>query len=208
MLDNYKMLDNGVIKQITKTSTITYDYNYVNNSYNQYGELGMRMGHLRLGYLLGSIGFVPNSILDIGYGNGDFLKVCSTIIKECYGSDVSGYPLPDNIKYVSDPYSEKYDVVSLFDVIEHFDDIYDLKKLKTNYIYLSTPNCHYVDDNWFENWKHRRPDEHLWHFNETSLKNFMLEIGYECINVSNIEDVIRKNDNKMSNILTGIFKKI
>jgi hypothetical protein len=211
MLNNYQKLENGVIKQIDKSSSVSYNYDYVNNSYNTYGELGLRMAYLRLGYLIGSLGFVPNSILDIGYGNGDFLKACSNLIKNCYGHDISGYPLPSNVSFVEDPYKEKYDVITFFDVIEHFNNIYDAKNLKANYILISLPHCHYFDDNWFETWKHRRSNEHLWHFNKNSLISFMKEIGYECINTCNIEDAIRKDnkatEEKYENILTGIFKK-
>lgn len=207
MLNNYQKLENGIIKQIQKNSSINYNYDYVNNSYNTYGELGLRMANLRLGYLIGSLGFVPNSVLDIGYGNGDFLKVCSNIIKNCYGHDVSGYPLPDQVNFVKNPYENEYDIVTFFDVLEHFDNIYDIKDLKTNYILISLPNCHYYSDEWFETWKHRRLNEHLWHFNETSLISFMKEIGYHCINTCNIEDTIRKDKLNSPNILTGIFKK-
>lgn len=207
MLDNYKQLKNGVIKQIEKNSSVKYNYDYINNSYNVYGELGPRMAHLRLGYLLGSLGFVPNTILDIGYGNGDFLKACSSIIKNCFGHDISGYPLPENVNFVKNPYEKEYDIVTFFDVLEHFDDIYEIKNIKTNYFLISLPCCHNFDDEWFKNWKHRRPDEHLWHFNEQSLKNFMSELGYECLNVCNIEDVIRKDKNNTPNILTAIFKR-
>ena len=208
MVSNYEKLENGVIKQIKKYSPVNYNYDYINNSYNSYGEQGLRMAHLRLGYLIGSLGFIPNSILDIGYGNGDFLKTCSSIIKNCYGHDISGYPLPSNINFIDDPYELDYDIVTFFDVLEHFDNIYDIKKLKTNYIVISLPYCHYYNDEWFETWKHRRPDEHLWHFNEISLRLFMSEIGYECINSCNIEDIIRKDKLNSPNILTAIFKKI
>ncbi len=208
MLDNYQILENGVIKQIEKKYPVNYDYDYINNSYNVYGELGPRMSNLRLGYLVGSLGFVPNSILDIGYGNGDFLKTCSNIIKNCFGHDISNYPLPDNVTFVEDPYQDEYDVVTFFDVLEHFADINDIKNIKTNYFLISLPYCHNFSDEWFKNWKHRRPDEHLWHFNEISLNNFMREMGFECINTCNIEDVIRKDIHNNPNILTAVYKKI
>ena len=35
----------------------------------------------------------------------------------------------------------------------------------------------------------------------------MNEVGYDVINISNIEDTIRKNNEQYSNILSGIFKK-
>ena len=57
-------------------------------------------------------------------------------------------------------------------------------------------------------WKHRRPDEHLWHFNEKSIVNFFNESNFELVKVSNVEDVIRKGDYEYENILTCIFKKI
>jgi len=207
MLQNYQKLENGIIKQIEKKSIINYNYDYINNSYNTYGEAGLRMAHLRLGYLVGSLGFIPNSILDIGYGNGDFLKACSSIIKNCYGHDISKYPTPDKVTFVENPYEKEYDIVTFFDVLEHFDNIYDIQNLQTNYILISLPYCHYYNDEWFESWKHRRPDEHLWHFNNDSLITFMNELGYKCINTCNIEDTIRKNEFNSYNILTGIFKK-
>jgi hypothetical protein len=96
----------------------------------------------------------------------------------------------------------------MFDVLEHFDDIYTIKKIKTNYFIISIPECHYFSDEWFTSWKHRKPDEHIWHFNSKSLINFMNEIEFEVVCFSNVEDVIRKSNDNHSNIMTGIFKKI
>jgi len=39
------------------------------------------------------------------------------------------------------------------------------------------------------------------------LVNFMSEVGYDVINITNVEDIIRKNNLDYSNILTGVFKK-
>jgi 2-polyprenyl-3-methyl-5-hydroxy-6-metoxy-1,4-benzoquinol methylase len=206
MLENYKKHNNGVIEQITKIK-FNYNKDYINNSYNTYGELGMRMAHQRLGYLIGSLGFIPESLLDIGYGNGDFLRVASSIIPLTYGNDISTYPIPENSIFINDPYNISVDVVTFFDVLEHFHDIYDIKLLNTKYILISVPNCHYFSDNWFEDWKHRRPEQHFWHFNKESLINFMDEIGYDVINTTNIEDTIRDNKMDYDNILTGVFKK-
>ena len=35
----------------------------------------------------------------------------------------------------------------------------------------------------------------------------MSEIGYEVMNITNLEDTIRKNNLEYSNILTGVFKR-
>ena len=58
------------------------------------------------------------------------------------------------------------------------------------------------------NWKHRRPDEHLWHFNEKSIEKFFNEMGYDMLYHSNVEDIIRISNDEHQNILTCIFKKI
>ena len=199
MLLNYEKLDNGVIKQ-KQVNKINYDLQYIYKSYDSYGNIVDNMSHLRLGYLLGIIGSIPNSILDVGYGNGNFLKTCKNIIPNCYGNDLSGYPIPKDCEFKTNIYTDEYDVVCFFDVLEHFDNIYDISNLKTKYIYISGPECHYFSDEWFENWKHRKENEHLWHFNKTSLNNFMNELGYKNLSFSNIEDIIRKPIDNNSNI--------
>lgn len=207
MLKNYKMLPNGLIRQINRNIKI-YDFQYV-DKYNNLGEIGLQMSYLRMGFLIGALGFKPQSILDVGYGNGNFLSVASKYIDKCYGTDTAQHHLlPEGVEFIENSkiYDLEFDVVSFFDVLEHFDDIYDIKKLKTKYIAISVPNCDYKSDQWFENWKHRKPDEHLWFFNKETLITFFQEIGYECITTSYIEDIIRKDLNNKPNILNGIFK--
>jgi hypothetical protein len=206
MLDNYKMLKSGVIKQIDVVNQVDYNLEYVSNSYDSYGEKVNYISFLRLGYLLGVIDEIPNSILDIGYGNGAFLKACKNVIKNCYGNDISDYNLPADVNFIDDIFIDYYDVITFFDSLEHFHDIEFVKKLKCKYILISVPCCHYYSDDWFKNWKHRRPDEHIFHFNENSLNDFMIDCGFEKMSISFVEDTIRKGEEK--NILTGIFRKI
>jgi len=209
MLKNYKKLTSGVIKQETIVDKIQdYDIKYVDDRYNSYGEKGMQMAFLRLGTLIGNIGKIPKSILDIGYGNGDFLTACKTIIPDCNGNDISNYPVPDGCEFIEDIHSKHFDVICFFDALEHFKSIDFVKNLNCDYIYISLPWCHYISDDWFKSWKHRRQDEHLWHFDNTSLVNFFNDNGYESMLITNIEDSIRTPAGSMQNILTGIFKKI
>lgn len=209
MIANYKQLENGLIKQTSFfNEKQTYNELYVNDRYNTYGEKGPQLSGIRLGHLITTIKEVPSSILDVGYGNGDFLKVCLSSIKNCYGNDISGYTVPNGVTFVDDISEKDYDVICFFDVLEHFEEINFVKNLKCKYFYISVPWCHYFSDEWFENWKHRRPDEHLWHFNPTSLQNFMKEMGFEVISTSNIEDLIRTTPFNYPNILTAIFKKL
>lgn len=196
------------ISSITTKNKFNYDKEYVEARYNTYGITNDLMAYLRLGYLIGSIGKTPSEVLDVGYGNASFLRTASTLIKNCFGSDIPpAYPLPEGITFVEDIYSRHFEVITFFDSLEHFENIYDIKNLKCDYILVSMPNCHYLSDEWFEGWKHRRPDEHLWHFNERSLVAFMDSIGFNCLNTTNIEDAIRKPVDKYSNILSGVFVK-
>lgn len=208
MIENYKQLSNGLIKQVSFfKEKQTYDNHYVDVRYNTYGIKGPQLSGVRLAYLITKINLTPKSILDVGYGNGDFLRACLHSIENCYGNDVSGYPIPDGAIFIEDIFSKHFDVICFFDVLEHFEEIDFIKKLNCKYFYISLPWCHYFSDEWFTNWKHRRPDEHLWHFNEKSLTNFMEEMGYDLIDISNIEDTIRTTKESYPNILTGIFQK-
>jgi len=207
MLENYRKDELGVIHQI-KSEKYDYNRDYVNNSYNTYGELPRLISYLRLGNIIGSIGKHPTSILDVGYGNGDFLKLCSEVISKCYGNDISGYSIPNKCTFVDNIFQREYDVITFFDVLEHFEEINFVSRLHCKYIVVSVPWCHYFSDEWFENWKHRREDIHLHHFNDVSLVNFMRKNNFRCISLTNVEDIIRKPVDKNKNILTGVFEKI
>uniref|UniRef100_A0A6C0B6V6 NAD-dependent epimerase/dehydratase domain-containing protein n=1 Tax=viral metagenome TaxID=1070528 RepID=A0A6C0B6V6_9ZZZZ len=207
-LENYEKLENGVIRQIN-VNKINYDFEYCND-YNKYSEKSIQFSYLRLGVLLGALSETPESILDVGYGNGDFLKVASGVIKNCYGTDISDYPIPDKCKKVDLFEKRHYDVVCFFDSLEHFDDIYVINQLDCDYVFISVPWCHNFSPEWFEQWHHKKENEHLWHFNKDALINFFNEIQYKCIYSSNFEDTIRQNPKSKyhPNILTCLFKKI
>jgi len=208
MLANYKKLKNGVVQQIDRQA-YAYDDNYI-KTYISGRNITNDINYLRYGHICGVIGYEPVSILDIGYGDGGFLKVASQKIKNCYGSDISGFPVPEKCEFIKfeDTFNKWIEVITFFDCLEHFDDISFVKDLNCSYVVISLPNCHYFSDEWFENWKHRKPNEHLWHFNADSLTNFMEENGYITLNISDVEDMLRVSNQTYSNILTGIFQKI
>jgi len=120
-IENYIKLHNGVIKQ-KNINKIDYNFEY-SNKYNNYGEKANYLSYLRLGVLLGNINKIPNSILDVGYGNGSFLNASKNIIKNCSGFDISGFPLPDDISIENSIIDKHFDVICFFDSLEHFDDI-------------------------------------------------------------------------------------
>ena len=107
MLDNYEKDSYGVVKQIN-CSPFLYDYSYADN-YNLLPTNDI-MSHLRLGYIVGSLGKMPESILDVGYGNGAFLNLAKNYSK-CYGHDISHYPIPEGVEFVKDISQKHFDVI-------------------------------------------------------------------------------------------------
>lgn len=204
LLDNYARTPEGVIYQVEHTKFV-YDETYIGRAYGSAPREAM--SNLRFGYLIGSIGHVPQSLLDVGYGAGDFLRVAQKIVPEVYGYDIAPvYPLSD-IPVVGSLFDRPVEVVTFFDSLEHFEDISVVRHLKTEYVCVSLPWCHYFSNRWFEHWKHRKPDEHLWHFNHESLIAFMKKMGFEPLNYCNIEDTIRKTGDDWSNILSAVFQR-
>ena len=206
-LDNYETLPNGVIKQII-VNKIDYNHDY-SNKYNGYGEKGNYLSYLRLGVLLGVLQKTPARLVDVGYGNGDFLKACTGTVRELFGCDLSEYPVPEGSKKIALSDISNVDVTCFFDSLEHFDDITVVKNIDTKYIFISVPWCHNPSVEWFKNWYHRRENEHLYHFNDVSIVKFFDECGYDCIYKGCFEDIIRKNASvaPLSNILSCVFCK-
>lgn len=216
MLPNYEMTDHGVLKQ-SIVKPIAYDPQYVKDRYDKYGVQCDMMSHLRLGYLIGTLNRKPASVLDVGYGNGSFLKVCKEASITTFGTDVSGYELKHGKELtMAECLDRSFEVVSFFDSLEHFEDLSFLGDLCAQYLYISVPNCDYqgvlvskgeeAADAYFEGWKHRRPDEHLWHFNLWSLSGMLDSFGYSPLAHSYIEDIIRKPTAPGHNILTAVFE--
>lgn len=208
MINNYEITEDGIIKQINITP-FNYDIDYSDSRYSIFNDRGNIL-NLRLGYIIGSIGKIPHSLMDVGYGNGDFLDSCKNFIPNLYGNDIPpSYPLSQGIKFVENITEQEVEVITFFDSLEHFPDIEFVKDLKCKYVVISLPWCtNGLDDTWFENWKHRKPDEHLYHFDEKSLEKFMNRQGFKMINYCNLEDKIRIDQNLSPNILTACFQKI
>jgi hypothetical protein len=203
MLTGYTQDRFGVIKQINPP-TFNYGKKYHDNLLSR-GEGNTRMAYLRYGYMMGVIKQTPNSLLEVGFGDGEFLKVCKQNISRCYGNDLYKPTLPDGCGFVENITDGSYDVVCFFDSLEHFHSIDFLQELKCGYVCLSTPNCVYYSDEWFKNWYHRKPDEHIFHFNLASLTKLFRYLGYGLMAYSHIENTIRKNG---ENTLTTIFKRL
>lgn len=209
MLDNYAKNEDGIVYQVNR-EPFDYGGDYVNDRYGPVGIAIRFTTHLRLGLIIGSIGHIPESLLDVGYGNGGFLHTAKEIVPNLYGYDiVKTQGLCPSIEVVEDMTSRHYEVITFFDSLEHIPDIEFMKDLDCDYVVISLPWYHEdFGDYWFETWKHRKPDEHLWHFSDKSLVKFMTRMGYDTVSITNTEDTTRNNYEPYENILTGVFKKI
>lgn len=207
--DNYVKLRPGHVFQMFKTGPgPNYNLEYVSSRYDQY-KTGDAMSELRYNLIKSIIGNFK-TICDYGYGNGNFLKYCTTKGHECFGYDISNYPLPRSCKRIYNQFAIEADVLTFFDSLEHIhesDLVSFLKSKKVKYLVISVPHYHEsLGFEWFVDWKHRRPNEHFHHFDTHGLKSLLQESGYEVIYIGNDEDKIRLPSGNTTNILTMIGK--
>jgi 2-polyprenyl-3-methyl-5-hydroxy-6-metoxy-1,4-benzoquinol methylase len=141
-----------------------------------------------------------SDILDIGCGNGQFLKEVQSIGQhKIFGTEMEGSSakraskIKDIKLFVGDlPKAEfsnhQFDVITLFHVFEHLQepeaylDIVD-KILKPNgYLVISFPNIDSWQSLFFKGkWLHLDPPRHLFFFKPKHFKKIMHERGYSLI---------------------------
>jgi hypothetical protein len=207
MIENYEMIDNGHWYQSKITGEpMKYDENYI----QYYTRMDNSMSKLRYNLILNHIG-IFKSVLDVGYGDGNFLQYCFNRDKICYGHDISNYPLPGGIDFVKNVGDVEVDVITFFDSLEHRTEknlIPFLKTIQAKYIVVSLPWMHQsLGAEWFKTWKHRKENEHIHHFDYVGLINILKEADFDLIYIGNEEDVIRKPVTYLPNILTVIARK-
>lgn len=208
----YRRHENGVIEQLNPGEYV-YDRHYIEARYETYPKEQMTAcAFLRLGLVLRSLTrrHAPN-LLDYGYGNGAFLRAAmSSPHMHAHGLEVNGWPIPEGAVQVEDATVYQWDAVTFFDVAEHIPTLPTLlEKLDTETLIISLPWCHANEKgfHWFANWKHRRPGEHIWHFDADSLCKFLWEKGYIVSYVGNPEDAVRHGNGSEQNILTVVAER-
>jgi len=130
MIDGYAKSRDGIIKQVDAIPPV-YDEEYVRDYYLVNGTFEKELSCLRLGLVLGQLNHSITKLLDIGYGNGGFLDMASKIVKDCYGYDIGpAFPLPAKIKPVHNITNDYYDLITLFNSLEHIPDIDFIENLQ------------------------------------------------------------------------------
>jgi len=197
VIPNYRIDEFGVIHQIDFTPII-YDKTYI-SYYEDLSDRTIKLGYQRMGWLLGLMGRIPDSVLELGYGTGTFVEAAHiTGVKDCAGYDIARFPLPDGVRYVEfeDALARDWDLVAMFDVLEHIPDLSFLSRLKARHIALAVPYCRYRElgeagDAWFRDWRMLLPNEHLHHFDRESLAALMARHGFATATLNTFEDGIR-----------------
>jgi predicted TPR repeat methyltransferase len=214
MIDNYRIDEFGVIHQVEFTP-ITYDKQYI-SYYEDLSDRTIKLGYQRLGCILGLMGRIPDSVLEIGYGTGTFIEAAQiTGVADCAGYDIARYPLPAGVRFVDweAALDREWDLVAMFDVLEHIPDLSFLGRLNAKNLALAVPYCRYRElgeagDAWFRDWRMLLPNEHLHHFDRESLTALLDHHGFDCVSLNTFEDGIRvRPGEKGPNILCGFFSR-
>jgi len=199
----------GSVQALDRTTTQVYDAAYVAERYDRYTTTE-RMSQLRLRMLESvltlfdldtEVGGNRNHyqrLLDVGYGNGSFIRHACASGWSAFGHDVNDTEY-EGVRRVWLPIGSRancrYRVVTFFDCLEHFETLSEIREISrmTDWIFISIPAPPYV---WWTSpntWRHYRPGEH--HFYPEisalptlfSLPDVMVEqkwVGYP-------EDIIR-----------------
>ncbi len=214
MLANYRMDAFGVIHQLEFTP-ITYDREYI-SYYEAKSDRTIKLGYQRMGWVLGLMGRIPDSVLEVGYGTGTFIEAAAiSRVDDCAGYDIARFPLPDGVRFIEweDALARGWDLVAMFDVLEHIPDLTFLERLDARHVAIAVPYCRWRElgaagDDWFRSWRMLLPNEHLHHFDRDSLIALMAHHGWDCVTLNTFEDGLRlRAGERGPNILSGFFRR-
>jgi len=133
--------------------------------------------------LINSLSQTSKTILDVGAGTGEFLKVCQDNSWEVFGTEPDldarkiaknkGINLQENLSKIN---SQKFDIITLWHVLEHVENLQEyIKSLKEllkvdGKIIIAVPNYKSFDaTSYNEFWAAFDVPRHLWHFSQTSI---------------------------------------
>ena len=154
--------------------------------------------------LIDSFNTEGKSILDIGAGTGDFLKICAD-----NNWKVSGIEPNKSAREIASKKSEKkegrffetvdelkkednvflgFDVITMWHVLEHVpnldETIFNLKKLlkPEGVLIVAVPNFKSYDADFYkEYWAAYDVPRHLWHFSQTAIRRLFFFQGMEVV---------------------------
>jgi hypothetical protein len=156
--------------QVTVSYDATYAHQYDLRPVRQMSDLRWRFIQSRLNLPAGS------RILDVGYGNGAFLKRARAAEMSIFGIDLHTEDF--GIPVVSFDTPQDYDLACFFDSLEHFPNFAPIFRLNTRHVLVSIPNTPDFILTTPQRWRHFKPGEHLHYFSRTSLDRLMRNWGF------------------------------
>lgn len=211
----------GLIWSTDRLTTQSYDAAYVAERYDKYPTTQL-MSEIRASLVeavlllheslpMASQKVNKGRLLDVGYGNGSFIREAFHRGWCALGNDVNPTSYP-GVNHVSLPLhctnrDLAYRVITFWDCLEHFDDLDEVRNVAdaTQWIILSFPNPPPDFPLHPDTWKHYRPGEHHFHFTPQSLAHIFTtkQSIAEVVYTGNPEDCIRgKGPGGAANILT------
>ena len=156
------------------TVSIAYDADYA----HQYDARPVKaMSEVRWNFIQSHLNLPVNSrLLDIGYGNGAFLKHAQAAGMRIYGIDIHSEDF--GIPHVNFDTPLVFDLICFFDSLEHFPDFSPIFKLRSRHVIVSIPNTPSFVLTTPQAWRHFKPGEHLHYFSRKSLDNLMRDWGF------------------------------
>lgn len=153
---------------------------------------------LRKKSLKWKLSLLPNTkgkLLDYGCGTGEFLKTCQLNGWEIHGVEPSSLAREKAQKLTSaeikldlQESTEKFDVISLWHVLEHVVDLNKkINQLSNNLkpqgqIFIAVPNHKSYDAKYYRNfWAGYDAPRHLWHFNQSTMHEILKKNGLTIV---------------------------
>lgn len=168
----------------------------------------LEMSRLRWEFIQQALQLPADSrVLDVGYGNGSFLKHVQSDGMRIFGIDLHGedFGVPE-VDYGTE---QEFDLICFFDSLEHFGTFERPLSLRTRYAVVSIPNAPDFLLTGPQAWRHYKPGEHLHYFAPASLDRLMARWGMRRLASGHPEDAIRGKltvgDRTLDNIYTAIY---
>ncbi len=154
--------------------TISYDATYA----HQYDLRPVQeMSDLRWHFIQSRLRLaVTSRILDVGYGNGAFLKRARAADMSVFGIDLHSEDF--GVPVVDFATGQQYDLACFFDSLEHFPDFAPILQIDTRYVIVSIPHTPDFILTAPRKWRHFKPGEHLHYFSRSSLDTLMRNWGF------------------------------
>lgn len=196
----------------TEVKADVYDAKYC-EKYIVYScsEINVELQRLRWDSVLRHV--KAGRLLDIGCGAGAFIQAAPEGF-EVFGQDVNRYCVvycnSIGLKATELMLHEKFDVVTMFDSLEHFSSLDVLKYVhdvmsKRGHLILGIPNFRAELLTNIDEWRHYRPDEHVFGISETAIHKICDRFGFELVEANDDESVVRPPE---GNISIYVLKKV